>query len=467
MSKRPPSQKPERASSGDPRQIALDILCRVESGAYADRLLQSHRDDPNLVPADLGLLQELVRGALTWQGTIDHLLTPYLKAPLSRLSPGLRNLLRLGVYQLRYLDRIPAYAVVSEAVTLARRRDGAGAAGMVNALLRGISENRRPVQNPDPQTDPEGHLCVSASHPRWMVRRWVRRFGLEETRKLCEANNRRARLTLRPNPLRTTPEALGAALAAGGVRTQPAPLLPAHLDVLDVGPLFQTEAYRNGLFSVQSPGAGLVVPLLDPQPEERILDLCSAPGGKATAAAERMEDRGHVLALDLRPERLRTLRSTLCRLGLHSVQTAAADGCRAPIRATFHRVLVDAPCSALGILARRPEIRWRRREADIRKLSRLQQKLLGAVADRVGPNGILVYSTCTIEPEENERIVEAFLNRRPDFRLEPASDLLGPSLAGPYLQILPHRHGGDGAFAARLRRAGFLGVESSQPADNS
>ena len=443
------------------REIALDILCRVEAGAYADRLLGAHRGAPALGPSDLGLLHELVRGALAWQGALDYLLRPYLKQPLSELPPQVRNLLRLGAYQLRYLDRVPAYAAVSEAVDLARRLKGNGVARLVNAVLRGVSEDRRPARSPDPQADPEGALSISTSHPRWMVRRWMRRFGPEDARKLCETNNARPLLTLRTNRLRTTPEALQAGLAAEGIEAGISPLIGGYLTVPEVGPLFRTDAFRRGLFSVQGQGTGLVVQLLDPQPGESILDLCSAPGGKAAAAAERMGGRGLILALDLRPGRLRTLRENLRRLGLEGVRTAAADGRFPPTRASFHRVLVDAPCSSLGVLPRRPEIRWRRKESDLHALSALQRRLLNAAADRVRPGGILVYSTCSLEPEENEKVVEAFLSRRKDFHLEPASGFLPPTLSGPYLQTLPHRHGCDGAFAARLRRTDLFSEESA------
>ena len=443
------------------REIALDILCRVEAGAYADRLLRAHRDAPGLGHSDAGLLQELVRGTLVWQGALDHLLRPYLRHPLSRLPPQVRNLLRLGAYQLCYLDRVPAYATVSEAVDLARRVSGEGIARLVNAVLRGISEGRRPAPGPDAQADPVGALALSTSHPRWMVRRWVRRFGLEEARKLCEANNARPLLSLRANRLRTTPEALRAGLAAEGVEAEFSPLIGGYLTVLEVGPLFRTDAFRKGLFSVQGQGAGLVVRLLDPQPGERVLDLCSAPGGKATAAAERMGGRGLVLALDRHTGRLRTLCQNLRRLGVEGVCAAAADGRCPPTQAAFHRVLVDAPCSALGVLSRRAEVRWRRQESDLHALAVLQGQLLSAAAERVRAGGVLVYSTCSLEPEENEGVVEAFLSRRRDFQIEPAPDFLDAALAGPYLLALPHRHGCDGAFAARLRRVDLFGGESA------
>jgi len=467
VSKSKPQKKGRRSFPPGVREVALDILCRVEKGAYADRLLDAHRNASGLNLPDLGLLQELVLGTLTWQGAIDHLLSPYLKTATIRFSPCLRNLLRLSVYQVRYLDRIPGYAVVSEAVDLTRRREGPGRARLVNAVLRGVSENRRPVRHPKLADDAEGYLCICLSHPRWLVRRWTARFGPEEARMLCESNNTRPAISIRVNRLRTTPERLRVELEADGICAAPASLIEGYLTVSKAGPLFRTRAFREGHFAVQGQGAGLVVRLLDPQPGEHVLDVCSAPGGKATAAAERMADRGLILALDARPARLRTVRQNLQRLGLRSVRAVAADGCVLPTDARFHRVLVDAPCSALGILNHHPELRWRRRQSDLGALSDLQRDLLKAAADCVRPGGVLVYGTCTLEPEENEEIVRDFLNARADFFLEAAGDILGPSLAGDYLQILPHRHGCDGAFAARLRRTGLLGAELPQPADNT
>jgi 16S rRNA (cytosine967-C5)-methyltransferase len=220
----------------------------------------------------------------------------------------------------------------------------------------------------------------------------------------------------------------------------------------EAGPLFQTQAFQNGLFSIQNPAAGLVIRLLDPQPGQQILDLCSAPGGKTTAIAERFDDSGLILATDLYPGRLLTLLDNCCRLGLTSIFPIAADGNALPTSARFHRVLVDAPCSSLGILNHHPEIRWHRQESDLTHLARRQSRLLQSAAQYVCPDGLLVYSTCTLEPEENERVVESFLRNHTHFRLEPASEYLDLVCDGPYLSILPHQHHLDGAFAARLRK---------------
>ena len=423
------------AASKKPRHIALDILCRVERGAYLDRLLDAQRE--HIRDPDGDLLQHLVRGTLTYRSRLDYILTPYLKKPLSRQHAKLRNILRLGVYQLQYLDRVPPYAVVSEAVILARHILGEPVAKLVNAVLRGVSENRKPVVFPDFDSDPVKYLAITTSHPRWLVARWIKRYGVDETRALCEFDNVQPALTIRPNALRTTSDALREQLAVEGIEAEF--VASDLLAVSHVGRLFQSRAYCDGLFSVQGAGAAMVVPLLDPQPGEAVLDLCSAPGGKATAMAERMKNRGFILATDLYPRRLEILKKNTHRLGVTCVCPLAADARYLAVSRLFDRVLVDVPCSSLGILNHHPDLRWR--ECDIHGLARLQRALIERAADYVCPGGVLVYSTCTLEPEENERVVEAFLSDHPGFQI-----------THPYLQLLPHQTGNDGVFAARLQR---------------
>lgn len=423
------------AASKTPRHIALDILCRVERGAYLDRLLDAQRE--HIRGPDGDLLQHLVRGTLTFRARLDHVLTPYLKKPLSRQHAKLRNLLRLGVYQLQYLDRVPSYAVVSESVILARHILGEPVARLVNAVLRGVAENRKPVVFPDFDSDPVAYLAITTSHPQWLVARWIKRYGIDETCVLGEFNNAQSTLTIRPNALRTTPDALREQLALEGIETEFA--ASGLLAISHVAHLFQSRAYCDGLFSVQGAGAAMVVPLLDPQPGETVLDLCSAPGGKAIAMAERMENRGFILATDLYLRRLEILKENTHRLGVTCVYPLVADARYLAVNRLFDRVLVDVPCSSLGILNHHPDLRWR--ECDIHGLARLQRTLLDGVAGYVRPGGVLVYSTCTLEPEENEGVVEGFLSDHPGFQI-----------THPYLQLLPHQTGNDGVFAARLQR---------------
>ncbi len=434
-----------------PRVIALDILCRVDAGAYADRLLETHRDLSDLSLVDRHLLHHLVQGTLTWRGRLDVILQPYLGKPLAKQPPRLCNLLRLGVFQLQHLDRVPAYAVVSESVVIARQVLGNSLARLVNAVLRGVAENRKPAIFPDVKCDPVAHIAATASHPEWMIRRWITRYGFENTRKLCQANNTQAVLTIRPNGLKTTRDGLRERLLSDGIEAEDVPINPYVLAVPRPRELFRTQAFCDGLFSVQGPGAAWVIPLLDPQRGDQVLDVCSAPGGKTTAAAEWMHNEGRVVAVDLYAGRQKIVCQNLQRLGLHGIRVIVADVHHLPMCEKFDRVLVDAPCSALGILNHHPDVRWRRKETDLGELAVLQAAILKQSAQHVKPGGVLVYSTCTLEPEENEGVVTTFLADHRDFDVEPVSNFL-PFGEGAYLHLTPHTHGTDGVFAVRLRR---------------
>lgn len=455
----PPSKKPRRwRDARNPREIALEALVRLETtGAYPKELLNARLGASPLTDADRNLARELVRGAVIWQGRIDHALSRLLTRPLKDLPPPIRNILRIGAYQLLFLDHVPAYAAVSESVRLARQRGHAGTAGLVNAVLRRLAD--RPDVDVPGEMDPVDRLALLWSHPAWMVRRWVDRLGLQETESLCRANNRTPPVVLRHNSLKGPLQTLLDRLCAEGVRVRPHPLREEFLVVEEGWGLFRTPLFQEGWASVQDVSAGLAVLLLDPRPGETVLDLCAAPGGKTGFIAERMEDRGRVVALDRHPGRLRRLTDNVRRLGLRSVETAVLDA--SPFDAgdellarfrEFDRALVDAPCSGLGVLARRPDLRWRRAPSDLPELTRAQLQLLSRGAASVRRGGVLVYSTCTTEPEENEGVVEAFLDAHPEFEVEPARDHLSSEVADRYVQTWPHRHTCDGSFAARLRR---------------
>lgn len=430
------------------RQLALEILCRIEKGAYADHLLDAHRNQ--VTPQDRDLFQHLVLGTLTYRQKLDHILNAYLPKPIHKQKVPLRNLLRLSVYQLQFLDRVPAYAIVDEAVTLARKTQGASIAKLVNAILRGVAENRKNITYPNAQTHPIDHLSITESHPHWMIQRWIKRYGFENTQKLCQINNTTPTLTIRANPLKTTSSNLQSGLAQEGISSEAVAQHPHMLAILHPKNLFQTTAFQKGLFTVQGIGAASVIPLLDPQPHETILDVCSAPGGKTTAMAEHMQNTGHIIAVDLYPARLKTVRQNAQRLHITNIHTLAANATHLPFQNAFDRVLLDAPCSALGILSHHPDMRWLRQPKDIAFLSQQQNALLHHAAQHVKPNGTLVYSTCTIEPEENEHVIENFLKTHPQFHLEPAHNH-HPLAQGNYLQFLPHRNHHDGLFAARLQ----------------
>jgi 16S rRNA (cytosine967-C5)-methyltransferase len=423
-------------------------------GAYVDELLDHARCAEHPVPKDMALLRELCTGVLRWRGRLDWVLAQFLRTDIGGLTPWIRNVLRLGAYQLLFLDRVPDSAAVNECVRLARRYGHAGTAGLVNGVLRAVARQKADLTYPDAEAEPARFLSVFCSHPEWMVERWLERYGFEETKALCAANNRRPTTTIRGNRLRGTRDELIRALGGSGIVAHPHPLVPDFAEVPEPEGLFDTSLFRQGWFQAQDPSAGLAVLLLDPQPGERVLDMCAAPGGKTTHIAEKMRDSGQVVALDIHALRLARVEENAQRLGLHSITVLETDALDYGGEGRFDRVLVDVPCSGLGVLARRADARWSKRDADITPLAELQLALLTRAASCVRPGGVLVYSTCTIEPEENEAVVEEFLETlRGDFELDWPGPILSDLTSARYVRTFPHHHQMDGAFAARLRRS--------------
>jgi 16S rRNA (cytosine967-C5)-methyltransferase len=435
------------------------VLVRVETTeAFADVLLADRLARAALGAPDQRLATRLVYGTLAWQARLDHHLGTLLRRPLAGLDPGVRVALRLGLYQLLFLDRVPAYAAVDGSVRLARAA-GRGAAGLVNAVLRrAAAAGREGLPLPAPAEDPIGRLAVEWSHPRWLVERWAAELGSEEVAPLLAADNEQAPTALRVNTLRTTREALLGELGAAGVAAEPGRWARESVVVERAAARLRAlPAWREGRFAFQGEASQLVVPLLDLRPGARLLDACAAPGGKACHAAAALGGTGLVVALDRRSGAVARILAEAARLGATCVRGCVGDAAAPPLRGGFDAVLVDAPCSGLGTLRRHPEVRWRRRAEDIPRLAALQAAILDGVAPLVRPGGTLVYAVCTLTREENEGVIEVFRARRPRFVLEPACGLPSEVLAaGGALRTLPHRHGIDGFFAVRLRALGDL-----------
>lgn len=371
---------------------------------------------------------------------------------LDSVPPPVRDILRLSLYQLLFLDNVPPRAVLDQAVRLTRWADFAGLSGLVNAVLRNIVREGREVSFPDKNSSPAAYLATFHSHPLWLVERWLGRFGFEETEKLLAANNARPFLTVRVNMLKTTPEDLQSLLEAGGIACKVSRYCRGSLVLSSGGDPARLPSFAEGLFTVQDTSSTLVGKIPPVCPGTRALDLCAAPGGKCTHLAERIGDRGLVAAVDRSTERLRFLRENIARLGLSSMVCVAADG-RDFCAREFDVVLVDAPCTGTGVLSRRSDLRWRLVPRDIDSLSLVQQSLLQNAATLVKRGGHLLYSTCSLEPEENGLTVETFLSRRNEFRMEMIegidSELLGPTGC---LETFPHRHSIDGVFACLFVR---------------
>ncbi|HEU4963086.1 MAG TPA: 16S rRNA (cytosine(967)-C(5))-methyltransferase RsmB [Bacilli bacterium] len=442
------------------RELALDVLLAVETrGAYSNLALTNALRQARLDSRDVGLTTELVYGTVGRLNTLDYYLKPQLKTPLHKLEPWVRNLLRLTVYQLFFLERIPHFAAINEAVEIAKRR-GRKASGFINGVLRATLRNQDNLKLPSPQKDWVRHISIKHAHPDWMVETWERTFGRDATEAICEANNTRPAFSLRVNTHRTTRDELLQSLRESGIEATPSTVSPDGI-LLDEGlDITALPAFRDGLCTVQDESSMLVAQAVAPEPGQRVLDCCAAPGGKTTHLAELMHDDGEVLAVDIHDHKIELIHNIADRLGLTSIRTAAGD-IRDVISdaGTFDRILLDAPCSGLGVIRRKPDLKWRKEPVDVHDIADIQQDLLDAVSGALKPGGYLIYSTCTIMPEENEELVQEFLNTHPDFEPAPIGDVLpaGVRPADPnawFVQILPQDFNSDGFFISRLRRKG-------------
>ena len=453
-----------RASKIDARRLALDVLTQVEEQrAYAGLLLDARLQKTPLSQPDRALATELTYGVLRWQGRLDYVLGAITDRPWERVDPMLRRLLRLGAYQLLFLTRIPAYAAVNETVALAqdvvRSPLQSSAKAFVNAILRRLLERHSTIRFPDPSGDPVGALAARWSHPSWLVARWLERLGAEETEALLRANNETPALSVVVNRLKTQPEDVKERLDRIARSVTPGRFAPNVFRLTDGADALHDSAFADGWYFPMDEAATLPVLLLNPQPGEVVLDACAGGGGKTALIRGRLGGSGRIIALDPSARAHRRLSEAMARLGLDRVIPIQADARQASraLTCVIDRALVDAPCSGLGTLRRHPERKWQQHEAGLATLARLQLELLHGVAPLLKPGGDLVYSTCSLEPEETDAVVEAFLRAFQDFTADDAPAGLPGTIAELIdsrgaLRTWPHRHGLDGFYAIRLRR---------------
>jgi len=442
------------------RQTALQILHTLETQhAYTDLVLRQVLRQSTLERRDRAFITDCVYGVMRWQAKIDWLLGHVCRRPLQTLTPWIRNALRLGVYQCLWMERVPHRAAVHETVERARHFGHQGTARFVNGVLRTFLRQYSTYKFPDVTISPAAHLAVVCSHPQWLVERWLQRYGLERTEALCTANNLPTGITLRTNTLRTTPQVLAQRLQHEGLQhIIPSRVVPEGLIVQGTDRLDMLPSYQEGLFQVQDQGAMLVARLCQARPGQRWLDVCAAPGGKATHLAQLMLDTGQILALDLQAGRVRLLHHNIRRLRLASVTALVADATATPpVRGLCDGILVDAPCSGFGVLRRHPDIKWRKTASDLVALQATQLKLLQAQQAWLAAHGVLVYSVCSNEPEETHEVVQQFLAEHPHMRLDAVDpelpqQPLWPSATAGTLDLTPEQWGTEGVFVARFRR---------------
>jgi len=432
------------------RVAAADVCADMRSGDLLDPAFE--RRARALDARDRRWTQELVYGMLRRRAQLDAFLSLRVRGGLARLDPDVTDLLRLGAYQLLSMRSVPAYAAIAQTVELTKRRHGLGASKLVNAVLRRLDRERDESGGVEPRldrpTDPLDALALVSSHPRWMIARWVARWGAEETTQLLVANNREAPVIIRPYGI--VREQLEAMLEAAGIRVEDAPLARDSIQLATAVSLAELGLFRQGLFFVQDPAATLVVQYADLPPDAVVGDLCSAPGGKTL---ELSRTARLVVAADRSTVRLDRLLGNARRVEARGIWPIVADA-RDPAVRGLDAVLLDVPCTGTGTFRRHPDARWRLKPGDVALMAGVQRSILHAAAQTVRPGGLLIYSTCSLEPEENDAQVESFLSEHAEWRLEPPPPGVVPAtvLDAGRLRVLPQRHGVDGAFAARLRR---------------
>jgi 16S rRNA (cytosine967-C5)-methyltransferase len=442
------------------RHLALRVLCRVEtSGRFADQLITTLTATQGLTPQARAFLRELTYGVLRWRNRLDWMLQQCSDRRLEALPISVRNLLRLGAYQLCFMDHLPPYVAVNETVQLAKQVGHAGVVAYVNAVLRALERKGGLMSFPEAHRDLLGFLTVTQAHPRWLVERWLAHYGPQRTTAMCLANNLHPPLVLRVNPQRTTRERLLDSLATDGCTAEPCRYAPDGVRIKSrTTTLDQLRSFREGWFTVQDEAAILCGYLLTPHRGGWVLDACAAPGGKATHAAELMQDDGRVLCLDRSQRRLRLVQENAQRLGLQCLRSVVGKAERMQFKQAFDRILVDAPCSGLGVLRRHPDAKWRKGPELIGRMAHQQASLLDHLSVFVKPKGLLLYVTCSTEAEENQQLVQEFLERHPDYEPEAVTDVL-PDAArifardGGWFESWPGAEGLDGFFGARLRRS--------------
>ena len=429
-----------------PRVVAAGICADIRSGEMLDSSFERRVAD--LDARDRRWLRELVYGMLRQRGTIDAILEERVRGGLARIDPDLVDLMRLGVYQLLHMGSVPAYAAIAQTVELAKVRHGIGASKLTNAVLRRIDRESNDLTPPIPP-DPVEALAVRYSHPRWIIARWLARYGEEGTTVLLMKNNAEAPVVIRPYGI--VREQLEAMLEGSGVEIDDAPLSKDSIEISGGISLTDLGAFRQGLFFVQDPGSTLVTQYAAIPQDAVVADLCAAPGGKSLELSKTAKV---VAAFDKSPVRLNRLLDNRARLEAGNLKIGVGDARFPPIR-PVDAVLIDVPCTGTGTFRRHPDARWRLRISDLSVMSALQSTILRSAAEVVKPGGLLIYSTCSLEPEENERQIEDFLARNAEWKLEapPAGTVPAETIDGGFLRVLPQVHGTDGAFAARLRRS--------------
>lgn len=439
--------------NGNVRDAALSILIEInDNQAYSNLLLHRTIEKYGIEAKDRGLLTELTYGTLQHRMTLDYYLEPFVRG---KLDKWVRELLRMSLYQIVYLTKIPPHAVVHEAVEIAKRRGHKRIAPTVNGILRSVL--RKGVRSLDTLEEGVAKIAIETSHPEWLIARWIELYGEEDATAMAHENNNPAPISMRVNTVKMTRDEAIAALESEGFEVSPGDIVGESL-ISNSGNPANTEAYKQGLVTIQDESSMLPVNALDLVPGMRVLDMCAAPGGKTTHIAEKMNNEGEVFAHDVHSHKIKLIETNAERLGLTSITAKSGDSRKLVDvygEASFDRILLDAPCTGFGVIRRKPEIKYVKNESDLEGLLTIQSELLATAEKLIKPNGIIVYSTCTVEYEENRGMVEKFLKKHERMELIPLPNLKDNkklAIEEDTLQVLPQHFGGDGFFVAALRK---------------
>jgi 16S rRNA (cytosine967-C5)-methyltransferase len=438
------------------RKIALKVLNEInEHGAYSNISL-NRNIGYEISSLDDSLIRELVYGVLENKLFIDWIILKFSKIKFKKISPYIRDIIRLGIYQIMFMDRIPDSAAVNESVKLAKKYGHKGSLGYVNGLLRNVTRNKDTIELPDKENNPNEYLSIKYSHPKWMIDEWVNEYGFDFTEALCIANNKKPSLNIRVNTLKNSIEELMKSLREKGFIVHRTVFANDGLVIDNPARITDTEEFKNGYFQIQDESSMLVAQIMDPKEGSFVIDVCSAPGGKTTHIAQMMKNKGKIIARDVYDHKLNLIKENCERLDINIIETQLYNALRVDNKLIEKAdyCLVDAPCSGLGLLRRKPDIRWNKDLDNLNEITELQYKILENSSKYVRKEGILVYSTCTINRDENINLVRKFINNNPEFKLinfkglvnnlDEIADNVG------YIELFPNTHGTDGFFIAKM-----------------
>ncbi len=438
------------------RELALNILNDIyNNGAFSNIAIKKHINE-GLNHKEEGLIREIVYGVLENDIYLNHIISRASKIKLKKIHPSILNILKMGIYQLIFIDRIPPSAAVNESVNLAKKHGHRGTIGFVNGMLRNISRNKDEFIKIEAK-DKIDYISIKYSHPKWMVERWIREFGEDFTEELCRKNNESPKLNIRINTLKTSKDDLKERLKGYGFMVEDSHYAKDSLIIENPIKITELSEFKSGHFFIQDESSTLVGQIMDPIPGSTVIDLCSAPGGKATHLAQMMNNKGRILSQDIYEHKIKLVEENAKRLGINIIETSISDGTKRDesLVNLADYLLIDAPCSGLGLIRRKPEIKRNRKEEDIAELVDIQYSILNNAKDYLKVGGILVYSTCTIEKEENINMINKFLDKNKNFKLVNIEDKISnhqniSTLKQGYIQLFPHIHNTDGFYIAKI-----------------